>query len=159
MSDLSVLAAWGGQGTGALLRTVHVVAAVAAFGPVLAYPALLGVAGEGGGASAARTAAKLHLRVVLPALLVSILAGIALVSQTGRSFGEPWISASFTIVLLLFVVSWFVLLPALRRLEQSVGTDSPADAKRARAGVGAASGAFHLGLVVLVALMFWRPGG
>jgi uncharacterized membrane protein len=125
-----------------LLGILHIVSAVAAFGPLFIYPSMLraGVGTE---------VARWHLRLSLPALVLAWVFGIGLVgaSDSVIEMSEGWIIASLLIWVALVVVSWFLVRPSL--------TDT---SDRARSMLSAGLGVTHLALVVLVYLMVFKPG-
>ncbi len=123
-----------------LLGFVHLLSVVAAFGPLLLYPTL-----RRSGDPAA--AAQLHMRIVFPALIVLWIAGMGLAGVAELELTEFWLASSLVIWAGLVVVSWLMIRPAL--------TDpSPAATSR----LSAATGITHLGLVVGLVLMIWKPG-
>jgi uncharacterized membrane protein len=125
-----------------LLGILHIVSAVAAFGPLFIYPSMLraGVGTE---------VARWHLRLSLPALVLAGVFGMGLVgaSDSVIEMSEGWIIASLLIWVALVVVSWFLVRPSL--------TDT---SDRARSMLSAGLGVTHLALVVLVYLMVFKPG-
>ena len=148
-----------------LLLVVHLMAVVMAIGPTLLY-GILGresrkYPGEVGAAFAGISPA-LNKRVSLPALLVAAVSGTAMVvdSDDYWSFSQSWVSSAFAVVLALLLVGWFVLGPALSRLQNAIakGTEGESEVRAAKASIGAATGLFHLGFVALLVLMVWKPG-
>ncbi len=125
-----------------LLYFVHVLAAIAAFGPLFLYPRLQR-AGE------QQTVATLHMRLVFPALILQWVAGMGLAGTQKISLGGSWF-VSITVVLWLVavVVSWFLIRPAT--------TDTSEQARKMMAmGIGST----HLILVVSLYLMIFKPWG
>jgi hypothetical protein len=121
---------------------LHIVAAIVAFGPLFVYPSL-------GRAGAGATIAKLHLRLVLPALAITGVLGIALVGMSDKVFemSQTWVVLALIAWVILLVVSWFMVRPAL--------TDpTPAARSRLASGIGVS----HLLLIVLLYLMVFKPG-
>jgi uncharacterized membrane protein len=125
-----------------LLGILHIVSAVAAFGPLFIYPSMLR-------AGAGTEVARWHLRLSLPALVLAGVFGMGLVgaSDSVIEMSEGWIIASLLILVALVVVSWFLVRPSL--------TDT---GERTRSMLSAGLGITHLGLVVLVYLMVFKPG-
>lgn len=151
-----------------VLLVVHILAFVAAFGPTLVYGLVSRTAADRGGEPGSAVAALgplLNSRASLPALVVTAVAGMVLVvlSDGAWEFGSTWVSVAFTIVVLLLLVGWFVLGPALRSLETAVrdtastGDTSGDKVRTARKMVALTTGAFHLGLVIVIVLMVWKP--
>jgi hypothetical protein len=125
-----------------ILGYLHVLTAIAAFGPPLIYPSL-----QRAGAGA--TLAKLHLRIVLPALTLLWVFGMGLVGASDGAWemGDTWIVLSLLGWVVAMVASWFLIRPAL--------TDTSA---RARSRMGAGVGITHVVLVVVLYLMLFKPG-
>jgi hypothetical protein len=125
-----------------IVGVLHVLAVIAAFGPLLAYPSLRR-AGDVPGL------AKLHMRISLPALLLVWVLGMALVGMSKDNFdmSQTWIVLSLIGWVVLMVVSWFLIRPAI--------TDTSEDAtKRFSAGIGIT----HLLMIVILFLMVFKPG-
>jgi len=125
-----------------LLGIVHVIAVIAAFGPLLVYPTL-----QRAGDSAA--VARLHLRIVLPALVLVWVLGMGMVGMSEEviEMTETWIVVSLAGWVVLMLVSWFLIRPA-------VSSGSPESRSKLAAGVGIT----HLLMVVIVVLMVLKPG-
>ena len=103
-----------------LLLTVHIIAVVAAFGPPLVITRVLKLAREQGGDAGAKTASLASFafnKVSLPAAIGAVVAGVLLVvvSDGAWSFSQPWISAAFTVILLLVLIGFFVVAPAIAK--------------------------------------------
>jgi hypothetical protein len=131
-----------------LLALLHILSAVVAFGPVFLYPGLR-KAGE------TRTIATMHMRMTFPALVVLWVLGMGLAglskpegaSDPVYSMSQAWLSLSIVNWVILIAVSWFLIRPAI--------TDtSEAGTSKLAAGVGIT----HLGLIVGLVLMVWKPG-
>ena len=160
-----VLIAAYGSSPYKVLLIVHLLAVVTAFGPAFAYTAINRAAherkGQGGSAFAA-VASNLQTKQVVPALVVAAIAGMGLIglSDGAFAFSQPWVSGSFTVVLLLLVLALFFIAPALKKQSALLAyeTASEDDLKSSKAVVAMGTGFFHLGLVVLIALMVWKPG-
>jgi len=125
-----------------IVAILHILAAIAAFGPLFVYPSL-----ERAGAGA--TIAKLHLRLMLPALAITGVLGLALVGMSDKVFemSQTWVVLALIAWVILLVVSWFMVRPALA---------DPTPAARARLASGI--GITHLLLIVLLYLMVFKPG-
>lgn len=163
MSVAPVLGAIGDTAYNFLLAA-HLLAAIAAFGPTLVYTLLGRLSTRLRGEAAAQVASvapALNKRVSLPALTIAVVAGMGLIveSDEAYTFDMPWISASFTLTLLLGLVSWFFLAPALRRLQAVVSSEESdeQELRRARAAAAMATGLFHASLIALIVLMVWKP--
>ena len=126
-----------------IMGLLHIIAAVAAFGPVLMYPGLK-KAGE------TATLARLHMRVTFPALIVMWVLGMGLagMSKDFYKVSQTWMALSIVVWAILVVSSWLLIRP-------SITDDSPSAVSKMAAG----SGITHLGLVIGLVLMIWKPGG
>ncbi len=125
-----------------ILYLVHVLSAIVAFGPLFLYPRLQrsGDAGD---------VARLHMRLVFPALVVLWVAGMGMAGVGEISLaGTPFVTATILLWLIALVVSWFMIRPAL----QDPGDDT-------RRIMAAGIGITHLILVVSLYLMIFKPGG
>ena len=131
-----------------ILGMLHILAAIVAFGPLFVYPSL-----QRAGAGA--TLAKLHLRIVLPALTLTWVIGMGLVGMSKPDgtdvavfkMSQTWIVLALISWVILMVVSWFMIRPA-------IADTTPAARSRMSAGVGIT----HLLLIVTLYLMVFKPG-
>lgn len=125
-----------------IMGLLHVLAVIVAFGPQFAYPAL-----KRAGATA--TIARLHMRLVLPALVLVPILGLGMVgmSDDAIEMGDTWIVLSLIGWVAIAAVSWFMVRPALER-------DSP----DTRAKLASGTGVTHLLMVVILYLMVFKPG-
>ena len=125
-----------------LLGLLHILSVIAAFGPLFIYPSLVR-------AGAGAEVAKWHLRLSLPALVLAWVLGMGLVGLSDDLFemSDGWIIASLLVWVVLVLVSWFLIRPSL--------SDS---SERARSMLSAGIGITHLGLVVMLWLMVFKPG-
>lgn len=119
---------------------LHILSAIIAFGPLFLYPGLR-KAGE------TTTIAQLHMRMTFPSLIALWVLGMGLAGMAELKMSQLWLSLSIVVWVVLVAVSWFLIRP-------SVSDRSEAAAKKLAAGVGVT----HLGLVVGLALMIWKPG-
>jgi uncharacterized membrane protein len=147
-----------------VVLTVHILAVVIAFGVVFAYPVIdaqVRRASPGDLAALHRLHVVIARRVVTPAMTVVLIAGLYLATRDPWSLGDPWISATFAILFVLFGLTGAVLVPTDQRLaelaERDGGTAS-ADYER-EARKAALFGAVALLLVVVaIFLMVAKPG-
>jgi uncharacterized membrane protein len=131
-----------------IVGVLHILAAIIAFGPLFLYPAL-----QRAGAGA--RIARLHLRMTLPALVVTWALGMGLVGlskpdgadESIFKMSQTWVILALIAWVILMLVSWFLIRPAL-------SDDSPAARSRMASGIGIS----HLLLVVLLYLMVFKPG-
>jgi len=123
-----------------ILGFLHIISAMAAFGPLFLYTPLK-KAGE------TTVIAKLHLRLVMPALVLMWVFGMGLAGVGEWKMSSPWLSASFLIWLIAVAVNWFLVRPA-------VSDSSESATSKLAAGIGVT----HLSLVVGLILMIWKPG-
>lgn len=148
-----------------VVLTVHILAVVVAFGVVFAYPVIDAQVRASSSADLA-TLHRLHValgrRVITPAMTVVLLAGLYLALDRW-SLGDPWISATFAILFVLFGLNGAVLSPADERLaelaerDRGDGAASPEYEREARKA--ALFGGLALVLVVVaIFLMVAKPG-
>lgn len=125
-----------------LLGVLHILSAVAAFGPLFIYPSMQRA---GSGAEVA----KLHLRLSLPALVLSWVLGMGLVGMSKDNFemSQTWIVLSLLAWVAAVAVSWFLIRPSL-------GDDSESARSKLAAGIGVS----HLIAVFVIYLMVFKPG-
>jgi hypothetical protein len=125
-----------------ILYFIHLISAIAAFGPLFLYPRL-----QRAGATA--EIARLHMRLVFPALVVLWVAGMGMAGVGKISLaGTPFVTATILLWLIALAVSWFMIRPALAE----PGEDTR---KIMAAGIGIT----HVILVVSLYLMIFKPGG
>ncbi len=125
-----------------IMYAIHILSAIAAFGPLFLYPRL-----QRAGATA--EVAKIHMRLVFPALVVMWVAGMGMAGIARISLaGTPFITSTILLWLIALVVSWFMIRPALN--------DPSEDTRKIMA---AGIGVTHLILVVSLYLMIFKPGG
>ena len=142
-----------------VVLTVHILAVVVAFGVVFAYPVLdaqIRRAGPGDLPALHRLHLALAQRVITPAMVVVLLAGLYLALDR-YDLGDAWISATLTILVVLFGLVGAVLTPTDRRLaelaERGPGDDYAREARKA-----AIVGSLALVLVVVaIFLMTAKP--
>jgi len=126
---------------------LHLVAVVAAFGPLLVLGRLSATDPAG--------AARLYLRVSLPALVAVWVFGMGVVGSSGSgadeadkiAMSDTWVALSLVTWVALVAVAVAVILPALR-----------AGGPQARSRLMAGLGSSHLLMVLSVALMVFKPG-
>ena len=125
-----------------IMALVHILAAIAAFGPLFLYPGLRR-AGE------TTTIARMHMRLTFPALIVLWVVGMGLAGMSDDVYqmSQLWLTLSILVWVILVAVSWSLIRPAI------TDTDESAIAKMA-----AGTGITHLGLVIGLVLMVWKPG-
>jgi hypothetical protein len=131
-----------------VLGVLHIVSVVAAFGPLLVYPT---VRKSGGTAALAR----LHMRLVLPAMFVVWVFGMGLAGMSKPAgaddpvyhLSETWLALAVVVWVIVMAVGWFLIRP-------SISDSSDSANARFSAGIGVT----HLGLVVALVLMIWKPG-
>jgi len=116
---------------------IHILAAIIAFGVLFSQP-MVARSVEGAGAAFA----KVGIYLQAPALVVLIGAGIGLMYDTDRDFGETWVSIAFSV--------WIAMAIALFFLVRAHRSGSKA--------VSPLTGVLHLLLVVALWTMIWQPG-
>jgi uncharacterized membrane protein len=149
-----------------VVLTVHILAVVIAFGVVFAYPvidAYIRRAAPGNLVALHQLHVVLARRLVQPAMTVVLLAGLYLATDRW-SLGDPWISATFAILIVLFALTGAVLTPADVRLAQLAERDANAgsgpspDYERERRRTDRFGGLALLLVVVAIFLMTAKPG-
>jgi ABC-type Na+ efflux pump permease subunit len=125
-----------------IMALLHILSAVMAFGPMLLYPGLR-KAGE------TATIARLHMRMTFPALVALWVLGMGLagMSEDAYTMSQLWLALSLVLWAMLMAVSWFLIRPSISDTSESANTR-----------LAAGTGVMHLGLVVGLALMIWKPG-
>jgi hypothetical protein len=125
-----------------LMALAHILAAIVAFGPLFLYPSLR-KAGE------TQAIAASHVRMTLPALVLLWVLGMGLagMSEDAYEMSQLWLALSLVDWAILVAVSWFLIRPAIA---------DRSDTAQARLAAGV--GITHLGLVVGLVLMVWKPG-
>ena len=125
-----------------LLYLVHILSAIAAFGPLFLYPRMQR-AGE------TQAVAALHMKLVFPALILMWVAGMGMAGTQKISLGGTWfVTGTIALWLVAVVVSWFLIRP-------SISDTSEQARKMMAAGIGIT----HLILVISLYLMIFKPGG
>ena len=134
---------------------IHVLAVVVAFGGVFAYPLLQSSLGRAASPAAFHSAQVLFWsRVVTPAMVVVLVAGIYLASDADV-WSDAWVSGGFVGLVILFAIAGMAT-GWERRAAQLASANDPAYealATRLRAAVGAAMGL----VVVVLFLMVVKP--
>lgn len=145
---------------------VHILAVVVAFGVVFSYPVIdaqLRKAHPGDLASLHRLHLALARGVVTPAMVVVLIAGIYLALDR-YSLGDPWISATFAILFIIFGLTGAVLTPADKKLVELAerdrrNGDGPSEEYLAESRKADAFGSLALLLVIVaIMLMTVKPG-
>jgi uncharacterized membrane protein len=148
-----------------VVLAVHILAVVIAFGVVFAYPVIDALLKRSGIQLAAlhRLHVALATRLVQPAMTVVLLAGLYLALDRW-SLGDPWISATFAILVVLFALTGAVLVPADKRLAELAERDQQAGAKPSAGYLAESRKADIFGsvalllVVVAIFLMTAKPG-
>ena len=135
---------------------LHVLAAVVAFGSVFAYPVLLGALGRSDALGAFHAGqVVIWSRVVTPAMVVVLLAGIYLATDSDL-WSEPWVSATIVILFALFAVIGAMTAVERRAAEVAVGGGPSYDAIVTR--LRRMDGVAMVLVVIAVFLMVVKPG-
>ncbi len=108
-----------------VVLTVHIFAVILAFGVTFAYP-FMAVAAQGGHlgdlAAMHRFQVFLTRRLITPAMVVVLVAGLYLALDRWE-LSDPWISATFAILIVLFGMVGAVFAPAERRMAELAERD------------------------------------
>lgn len=125
-----------------LLYYVHLLSAIAAFGPLFLYPRLQR-AGE------TTSIARLHMRLVFPAMVLLWIVGMGMAGVAKMDLaGTPFVTATIILWLIALVTSWFLIRPALTESDEGA---------RSRLAIGV--GVTHVILIAALYLMIFKPGG
>ena len=149
-----------------VVLTLHILAVVLAFGVVFAYP-LIDAQIKRAGPSALPALHRMHValatRLVTPAMVVVLLAGLYLVIDGPYGFDEPWVGATLVVLFILFGLTG-ALTPIDRRMAELAERDLRAGGElgadyRAEERKAAIMGSLALLLVVVaIFLMTAKPG-
>ena len=150
-----------------LLLLLHLLAVVSGFGSMFVYPPLGRVLRQRGQSAAAVSAATLDAtnRISMPSIFAAAVFGIALVAVSDFKFSEAWISIAFGVFIAIAAVAAVLYVPNLRRIDAlAAGGQGPAEEAGAteldhrvkRSGMYI--GLIHLGFLVLMVDMIWKPG-
>lgn len=125
-----------------VMALLHILSAVVAFGPLFLYPGLR-KAGE------TKTIAATHMRMTFPALIALWVLGMGLAGMSKDTYkmSQTWLALSLVLWAVLVAVSWFLIRPSI--------TD---ESESAKSKLAAGTGITHLGLVIGLILMIWKPG-
>jgi hypothetical protein len=122
-----------------IMGLLHIASVVAAFGPMLVYPSLRR-SGQN------ELIARLHMRITMPALVLLWVLGMGLAGIAELKLADLWLAGSVVLWALLMGTSWFLIRPA---------TSDPSESATGKLMAG--TGITHLGLVVGLVLMIWKP--
>lgn len=125
-----------------IMAMLHILTAIVAFGPLFLYTGLRR-AGE------TQTVAAMHMRMTFPALILLWVLGMGLAGMSDGAYemSQTWLVLSILLWVVLIAVSWFLIKPA-------IDDESESATSKLAAGVGIT----HLGLVIGLVLMTWKPG-
>lgn len=131
-----------------ILGLLHIISAVVAFGPLFLYPGLR-KAGE------TKTMAAMHMKMTFPALILLWVLGMGLAGMSKPEgsdellfkVSQTWMLLSILLWIVLVAVSWFLIKPAINDTSEA-----------ATSKLAAGTGITHLGLVIGLVLMIWKPG-
>ncbi len=104
------------------ILTIHVMAAIAAFGFFFAYPVLLAAVRNGGPAPAALHLGlvRIHRVVVTPATVILFAAGIYL-AMDAELFDRMWVSLPMAITIILLGLTGAYFIPREKKLAAMTG--------------------------------------
>ncbi|MBW3536069.1 MAG: DUF2269 domain-containing protein [Gemmatimonadetes bacterium] len=145
-----------------LILALHIIAVVVAFGPVFSYFVGLRAARSTGPAALAafHRGQVLLVRYATIAMVVVLAAGLYLALDRW-SLGDPWISATFLILLVLFGLYGAFLAPTERRAAELAGGGGPTPGGEYDAAARRLSLVMTLASVlvaVAIVLMTVKPG-
>ncbi len=142
---------------------LHVLFAIAAFGPAFAFPFA-----SRAGNQAAAAMLKVTQRVVVPSMVGVIVFGALAVVASDDFFemSDAFVSIGFVLAFLAIGVAAAIVMPAQRRLSahersaEGAGGGEPLTGEHRaalRGRVAGGTGALHLILLVAVIIMIWKP--
>ena len=146
-----------------VVLAIHILAVVIAFGVVFSYPILDAVLKRSGIDLAAlhRLHVELATKLIQPAMTIVLIAGFYLALDR-YSLGDPWISVTFAILIILFALMGAVLVPTDKRLAELAEQDAggaPSAAYEAAEKRAQLFGSIALLLVVAaIFVMTLKPG-
>lgn len=157
-----------------LVYLLHILTVIIAFGASFALPVLGTKLQKLDGTARAEAYAMTFdtAKILIAPFIVAAGAfGILLVALADDvdviAFDQAWVSASMTVWIVIAAVSWFLLTPTERRSVElsrqlAANDDADADAQTELDGLAKKSAAYggmvHLGFLVLMVLMIWKPG-
>jgi uncharacterized membrane protein len=110
----------------AIVLFLHITAAIAAFGVPFAYPLIERVV-RGRDPRSLPLMHELQIqlgrRVVTPAAVVVLIAGIYMVTDRWSDFSSGWWSATFAILLVIVGIEHAILIPNARRMRDQAALD------------------------------------
>lgn len=143
-----------------LLTVLHVVTAVFIVGPMAILPMTAMRAVRAGNGAQVAVLAKSTMIFSWLSLIVFLL-GFGVMGMAdekfGLSFTTPWILWSIILYVIAFALSLFVVVPAMNRAAEAIGSTSDGAAKGGYPAIAAGSGIVALLLVAVVVLMVWKP--
>ena len=156
-----------------LILLLHILTVIVAFGASFALPVLgtklQKLDGQARADAYAMTFETAKI-LIAPLIVVSGALGILLVGLAGDdaptiAFDQGWVSASMAVWLVISGVALFLLTPTERRsveLSNQLAAGDDAEASAELDGLAKKSAAYggivHLGFLVLLVLMIWKPG-
>ena len=139
---------------------VHILAVLAAFGAILAYPLFFAVAARSAGPQRAgihAVQARIGSKLMPWSLLVLILAGAYMASDRDY-WAEPWVSIPLLIAIVVGGVGGAVLAPRERKLAELADGGDQDEYERTLKTVKTAGGLLTLLVVIAIFLMTTKPG-
>ena len=103
-----------------IVKSIHIAAVVVGLGATFAYPLMFAVAANVDARSVPTVheiATRLDRWLVTPGLAIVLLSGLYL-TVDAWDFGQPWISATLTIILALFALAGAFFIPQDRKLAE-----------------------------------------
>lgn len=145
---------------------LHISAVVLAFGVTFAYPVIGAVAkahSVGDLAAYHRFQVTLTRRWITPLMGVVLLAGLYLALDGPYDFGEPWVGATFLLLIVLFGMVGAVFAPTERKMAEWAERDSAtgklgADYLAAERKMNIAGPLAGLLILLSIFLMTTKPG-
>lgn len=145
----------------AILLVIHIGAMAVWFGGSIMNGVLnMGVEASGSveaNAKLARVGTGLGTKFYMPASILTLLSGVGLVLNGDFSFGDPWISFGFLVVIVAAVLGPTKFMPLSERIAEGYESGDVAAAQAAGKQIAMWS-AINTGLLfIAIVLMVWKP--
>ncbi len=134
-----------------IMILLHIISAIAAFGPALAFPLML----RSGIQASGSQVVKLSKGLVTPGLVGLIVFGFGAAGMSDGAIqsSDMWVMLALIVTIIALGVLWGVVIPGITK---AVSLEGPA-AEAAMRKFAPAIGIVHLCMAVGLYLMLWKP--
>lgn len=134
-----------------IMTFLHVICAIAAFGPALAFPMML----RSGIQASATQVQQLAKRIVTPALVGLAITGFGVAGMSNGAIPSSslWLHLATLVIAVAVGVLWGLVIPAAGN---AVAKEGEA-AERAMRRLAPSIGVLHLCMAIGLYLMIWQP--